>query len=133
MKTIHAERKRMRADWSIAENKLEESKINDPFLCQLFEILKHNFSNSSFGVQELANEIGFHQKTLNRRCNMILGKTTKEVIRQFRIQQSKKLLKENIKLLVIAYQCGFSDQAHFSRVFKKSVGLTPLDWLARNK
>ncbi|UPG88228.1 AraC family transcriptional regulator [Luteibacter aegosomaticola] len=31
----------------------------------------------------------------------------------------------------ISSTCGFSDQAHFTRVFKASTGLTPLAYRAR--
>ena len=44
----------------------------------------------------------------------------------YRIEQAKKMLNKPNKLMIdIAIGCGFSDQAHFSRVFKKIEGLTP--------
>ena len=33
----------------------------------------------------------------------------------------------------IAYGCGFSSQAHFSKFFKKLTGMTPSDFRRQNK
>ena len=35
------------------------------------------------------------------------------------------LQKKGISLCEIAYECGFADQSHFTRVFKRRVGVTP--------
>lgn len=50
----------------------------------------------------------------------------------YRVEQAKKMLdKPNTLTIDIAFNCGFSDQAHFSRVFKKVEGMTPKQY--RNK
>lgn len=36
-------------------------------------------------------------------------------------------------LAALAYQVGFTDQAHFSRAFKQAYGLSPKDWLQRHR
>lgn len=40
----------------------------------------------------------------------------------------EKLLREPLTLSEVALAAGFSDQAHFTRVFKTVVGLTPAEW-----
>jgi AraC-like DNA-binding protein len=39
-----------------------------------------------------------------------------------------KLKRTNEPLADIAFETGFSDQSHFNRVFKKLIGLTPLEY-----
>ena len=47
-------------------------------------------------------------------------------LQAYRVEQAKKLLKNEQKtLLDIATECGFSDQAHFSRLFKQYHQETP--------
>lgn len=48
---------------------------------------------------------------------------------QQRISQAKHLLRSTaLPLAQIALECGFSDQAHFTKGFAKSTGLTPARW-----
>ncbi|MGB3931850.1 MAG: AraC family transcriptional regulator [Sphingobium sp.] len=48
---------------------------------------------------------------------------------QQRISQAKHLLCSTaLPLAQIALECGFSDQAHFTKGFAKSTGLTPARW-----
>ena len=46
-----------------------------------------------------------------------------------RVERAKQLLlKNDASLTAIAVETGFSDQAHFTRVFRKVVGTTPAQW-----
>jgi AraC-like DNA-binding protein len=49
-----------------------------------------------------------------------------EYVRKLRVEKARKeLLTTDKPLSTIAFDAGFSDQAHFSRVFKELTGLTP--------
>ena len=56
--------------------------------------------------------------------------TPLEYLTQIRIEQAKSyLINSNIySISEIADMCGFSDQYYFSRVFKKTVGVSPRDY-----
>jgi transcriptional regulator GlxA family with amidase domain len=46
-----------------------------------------------------------------------------------RVEKVKSLLTStDLSLTTIAISAGFADQAHFTRVFRKHVGATPLAW-----
>lgn len=54
---------------------------------------------------------------------------SKEYARLVRFQKSLRLMQcsaGNIGQAQIAYQCGYSDQSHFIREFRKFSGYTPL-------
>jgi AraC family transcriptional regulator len=49
-----------------------------------------------------------------------------EYVRKLRVEQARRdLLATDQPLSTIALATGFTDQAHFSRVFKQLTGLTP--------
>jgi AraC family transcriptional regulator len=50
-------------------------------------------------------------------------------VRSFRVQRAKELLERSPhSLALVAYECGFSDQSHMTRVFSAAVGITPGAW-----
>jgi AraC-like DNA-binding protein len=51
---------------------------------------------------------------------------------QIRIEQAKQLLRRNFTISETAQVTGFFDQAHFSKQFKRYVGITPGRFLVRN-
>ncbi|EIV1777898.1 helix-turn-helix transcriptional regulator, partial [Vibrio vulnificus] len=44
---------------------------------------------------------------------------------QQRLRLAKKLLRQGRRILDVAQECGFHDQSHFHRHFKKAMGVTP--------
>jgi len=44
---------------------------------------------------------------------------------QVRIRHAKEVLMQDFSLAEVANQAGFTDQSHFSKVFKKMVGVMP--------
>ncbi len=50
-------------------------------------------------------------------------------LRAFRVERARDLLlNSQLALAQIAYDCGFADQSHFTRVFTSAVGTTPGAW-----
>jgi len=57
------------------------------------------------------------------------GETPHKWLQRYRIEQAKQLLTvRSASIAEIALKCGFSDQSHLTRVFSKSVGISPGAW-----
>lgn len=52
---------------------------------------------------------------------------------QIRIERAKRLLRDRFSITQTALATGFFDQAHFSRQFKRYVGISPGKFIAENK
>jgi AraC-like DNA-binding protein len=44
---------------------------------------------------------------------------------QLRVDRAKTLLARGLDIAAVAQRTGFADQSHFTRVFRRSVGVTP--------
>ena len=79
-------------------------------------------------VQEVADLLGVSRRTLERHFMEVLGFPPKQFIRLIRFQKAMGLLKHNDtckNLAHIAYDSGYSDQAHFIRDFRSLSGESP--------
>ncbi len=88
------------------------------------EIL-HNTYDRPPSLAELAQEIGAHPVSLAQALRQRTGKTKTEIVHQIRIQRALSMLQTEDRIAVIAADLGFSDQAHFCRVFKRWLGCSP--------
>ncbi len=65
---------------------------------------------------------------------LCIGKSPVEYLHFYRILKSEELLKEtNQKVLDIAFEVGFNDLSHFTRLFHKQTGLTPSQFRNRKQ
>ena len=80
-------------------------------------------------VTDLAADVRLSQSHFSRAFKLSFKSSPRQYIQQRRIARAQQLmLKTDNQLSDIALACGFSDQAHFSRTFRKCVGLSPKAW-----
>ena len=75
-------------------------------------------------LKELAAETGYSEFHFQRMFSQSRGVSPHKWIENERIERAKPLL-DKTPLAQVAAQCGFANQSHFTRVFKKMTGLTP--------
>lgn len=77
-------------------------------------------------IEHYTKAIGISKTHLNRVCQAITGKPTKQVICDFLLSESMVLMTHTDKTVSeIAYQLEFKDVSYFCRFFKKQTGYTP--------
>ena len=80
-------------------------------------------------LNKVADQIYVSQWHLSKLLNKQEGKNFSEILNQIRINKAKDLLKNPaLRIADIAEQVGFMDVAHFSRVFKKTAGVSPNEY-----
>jgi AraC family transcriptional regulator len=89
------------------------------------DYLRANFQET-LTLDEVAAEVGVHPTHLARVFRRQFGSSMGEFLRGLRIEHAVRLLAQGHMQLSEISQCsGFSDQAHFTRVFKRHLGMTP--------
>src|SRR5690349_11680376 len=77
-------------------------------------------------LAEIASAVGVHHVHLSREFRRHNQCTVGELIRRRRVEHACHLLAHaDMSLAEIALTCGFSDQSHFSLMFKRHMGMTP--------
>lgn len=100
--------------------------MNDNFINRVKETILSNIDNEKFGVYELAIEVGLSRSQLLRKVKFSTGKSVNQIIREIRLSESLKLLKEgNYTSSEISYKVGFNSPSYFSKCFHDFYGCTP--------
>lgn len=108
-----------------ARKQLTQDKQPPAWLVRVVEKLNEEFTEN-FSTEELALEANVHPVHLAAVFRQFYNETMGEYVQKLRIEHaSKLLLNKETPLSEIAYEAGFSDQSHFTRIFKRFVGLTP--------
>jgi AraC family transcriptional regulator len=80
-------------------------------------------------VSDFLELTGLSRSHFSRACRTSLGDSAHHFVTRRRIETAKKLMLETSEpLCEIALQCGLSDQAHLSRLFRRAVGMSPSAW-----
>jgi AraC family transcriptional regulator len=91
------------------------------------------FIGAHFGepitIEDMASEAALSPAHFSRLFRAALGETPYQFLMDYRIEKAKTMLAEPGRPIIdIALACGFADQPHFTRIFKRLTGKTPRDW-----
>lgn len=91
-------------------------------------------SQGQIGVIELADKMNINRRNMERRFEMAIGLSPKQLSRVVRLQSTLKKLNgmQYGSLTALAYENGYYDQAHFIKDFKEFTGLSPKLFFSRN-
>jgi len=82
--------------------------------------------DSDLSLQALANESGYSRVHFVRMFKAATGYSPHNYLLNLKVQRVQDLLKNpSMSLIDIALDCGFSSHSHMSRLFHKTVGVTP--------
>lgn len=107
----------------------EEYNFSKSFMAQQYkQVLNYiaTYYGSNILLEDMAAQAGLSASHFSRLFKQTIGQSPYQFLMHYRIEQAKKMLDNpNTLMIDIAMNCGFSDQAHFCRVFKKIANLTP--------
>jgi AraC-like DNA-binding protein len=76
-------------------------------------------------LASIAAECGLSAFQLIRVFQRVLGVSPYAYLVQLRVNRARDMLHQGVGVSEVAYSCGFSDQSHLTRVFKKAIGVPP--------
>lgn len=102
---------------------------------QVLEHVSAHLSDSGYGVEQIAADLGITRIHVNRKLKAETGYSPSTVFKTIRMTQAKRLLLEGrYPVAEIATRCGFSTASYFSTAFKDFFGQSPSEFLiSQNK
>lgn len=115
------------------EEKVEQKKIQTPddaLMQRVMEVINENIGDSDLSVDMIAQKVGISRVHLHRKMKELTNQTPHSFIRNIRLQQAAKLLKDGKQSITnVMYACGFSNSASFSTMFKNLFGCSPREYM----
>lgn len=100
---------------------------------RLLEFIDANLHNS-IRLDEMADTVGLGAWTFSRKFSESFACSPHAFVTNQRVERAKRMLCEgSLAIKEIAYLCGFSDQAHLTRVLRTKLGATPAQLKRTNK
>ena len=94
--------------------------------------MKNNY-RQKLTLDELSKITGQNKFTLLRNFNKVHGLTPYQYLETIRIEKARTYLEEGYTPAEVALNTGFSDQSHFTRIFKKQTGENPSQYRKKLK
>ncbi len=87
------------------------------------------FLDPLLGLEQLSSHTGVPMRDISRTLNRSMGKNFYYFVNEYRVKEVKKRLMDptysHLKILGIAFDCGFNSKATFNRMFKEVTGKSP--------
>ena len=119
------------------EEQVEKVKMKSPdekLLDRIMTAINAHLNDSDLSVDMVADEVGVSRVHLHRKMKELTGQTPHDFIRNLRLKQAANLLaNQGMNVTEVMYACGFSNSASFSTLFKKFYGVSPRDYMRKEK
>ncbi len=102
-----------------------EDGLSKQKLRQAIEYIQEHLGED-LSLSEIANELGMSQYYFCHLFKRSTGISPHQYLIQQRIEQAKHLLKQPERTITsVALECGFANQSHFAKYFRKHTGMNP--------
>ena len=102
-------------------------------LAPAMEAIHARFFENGLRISELSALCGMSEVYFRRLSLSRYGKSPKDYVTALRIERACRLLSDGgFSTGEIALLCGYAEQAHFSREFKRHVGVSPTDYKGKD-
>ena len=87
---------------------------------RIMRVVNEHLNDPHFSAEDLAAEVGLSRVHVHRKLKELTNLSTRDFIKNIRLQQAASLLAKDKKLTVseVAYTVGYTNPSHFSSSFK---------------
>ena len=107
--------------------------IDDEMVRDALRLIRDR-AHDGIRVSDVVRQLAVARRALEQRFVRLVGRTPAAEIRRVRIEEAKRMLVDSDRSIAeISRSSGFGHQDLFSRVFRRSVGLTPTQFRRRHQ
>ena len=112
----------------ITRRSTEALAVSHPAVVKALKLMRREFMNGLV-LDDVYEHVGLSKRGLEKAFKKHLTDTPASVLRQIRLNYAKKSLTQtDVKIEVIALECGYSNSSNLSHAFNREVGVSPQDY-----
>lgn len=115
-----------------SHSKLKEAEAQEHLTrLEAYMATERPFLTYNITLEELSEQTGITARHLSQVINQFLDKNFYDFINGYRVEEAKRLLRDQQKALrvnEVMYDAGFSSKSTFNAVFRKTTGMTPSEY-----
>jgi len=108
----------------VGEQMHSSGAVHDRKMVRVGEYIRAHYAEN-ISLDDLAALVGYSRSYLVRAFKKTFGMTPYAYLINCRVQRARHALRRGEKIVDVALETGFADQAHFQRIFKRLVATTP--------
>jgi len=93
----------------------------------------HRHPENSWSLEQLAQRAGMSRARFAAYFRQVVGMTPFDYLTNWRLGVSQTMLRKGNSLKLIASAVGYANATALTRVFTQRVGMSPSEWLARDR
>lgn len=118
----------------VQHNGNSEETLKERLAVNIKKLVDDNFSDTSLNLGKIAKKLNYNPNYLSFVFKETFKISFTSYLSEVRVNAAIKLIEKGFSSIKeIAFLCGFSDSLYFSKVFKKKVGSSPIQYISNKK
>lgn len=120
--------------YGVAPGKPEVVGADTAFVARLNSVLNSVIADADADIDSIASSMNMTRNMLFQRCSETLGATPAALLQRMRMERACQLFDAGERRVKeVAWQTGFNDPKYFAKVFKKTKGMTPTQYVENQR
>ncbi len=105
----------------------EPKRSTNQYVRQIADYITYNYMNA-LSVEQIAKLINLDRRYASRLFKSEYGRTISQYIIDYRMKKAKEFLRSGYSVSQTAKMVGYGDAFNFSKIFKKTIGQSPVNF-----
>ena len=110
-------------------HEIQLSELDRYFIQRVNDLVELNLDNCDFSIRDITRELGVSRSLLHIKMKHLMNISMGDYVRKRRIEKACEMLKKGYNVSEAAYHSGFSGPNYFSKAFKKTMGISPSEYI----
>jgi signal transduction histidine kinase/DNA-binding response OmpR family regulator/ligand-binding sensor domain-containing protein len=127
-------RERFLKDFILEPKEINLTSADEKLVQNVIILIEKNLAESAFNIDEMCKQFYLSRSHFTRKIKQLTGLSPIELLTSFRLKRAAQLLIQGkISISEVSYMVGFEHPNSLSRSFRKEFGMSPSEYVEKNR